>query len=189
MNTVTAQTRAEWRAWLAANHDKESEIWLVYYKKGSGYPTIDYGESVEEALCYGWVDSIIKKIDEEKYARKFTPRKNNSNWSASNIKRAEKMIKSGQMTEFGMQKVVAAKQSGSWNAPVQAPTLSFKIHPEFAAALEQNPSAKEGFDHLSPSHQKEYIGWIEVAKRSETRTRRIIESIQLLAKGEKLGLK
>ena len=189
MKTLDVKNRADWRAWLAANHDEEAEIWLVYYKKGTGVTSIDYESSVEEALCYGWVDSIIKKIDDRKYVRKFTPRKDDSKWSPSNIKRVKKLLKEGLMTEYGLQKVEAAKGSGQWDDPAQRPELSYEMHPEFAQALKDNKRAKEAFENLAPTYQKQYLGWIEVAKRPETRQKRIEESIRLLADGQKLGLK
>ena len=189
MKTVEAKNRAEWRAWLASNHDKEIEVWLVYYKKGTGVASIDYESSVEEALCYGWVDSIIKKLDETKYARKFTPRKDDSKWSPSNKRRVENLIQEGLMTEYGLQKVEAAKQSGQWDAPDQRPKLTFEISTEFAEALSKNMKARETFETLAPTYQKQYLGWIEVAKRPETREKRIKESIELLTAGKKLGLK
>ncbi|HEY3371913.1 MAG TPA: hypothetical protein VGK10_13745 [Prolixibacteraceae bacterium] len=102
--TIIASDGADWRAWLAANHDKEQEIWLVYFKAASGQTGVDYETSVEEALCFGWVDSIIQKIDEFKYARKFTPRRHGSIWSASNKHRVEKLILEGRMTPAGMAK-------------------------------------------------------------------------------------
>jgi uncharacterized protein YdeI (YjbR/CyaY-like superfamily) len=189
MKSLEVQDRSEWRDWLAEHHDQETEIWLVYYKKGTGVASIDYNSSVEEALCYGWVDSLIKKIDDRKYARKFTPRKDDSKWSPSNIKRVKKLIEEGSMTEVGLQKVEAAKQSGHWDEPAQSPELSFEMHPEFARALNENERAKKTFERLAPTYQKQYLGWIEVAKRPETRQKRIEESIRLLERGEKLGLK
>jgi len=189
MKTVEVKHRAEWRAWLAANHGKETEVWLVYYKKETGKETINYEASVEEALCYGWVDSIINKIDETKYVRKFTPRKDDSKWSPSNKKRVEKLIREGLMTEYGLQKVEAAKQSGQWDAPNQRPKLTFEISAEFAEVLSKNKKAQETFENLASTYQKQYLGWIEVAKRPETREKRIEESIRLLSAGKKLGLK
>jgi len=189
MKTAEVKNRAEWRAWLAANYDKENEVWLVYYKKKTGKPFVAYDASVEEALCFGWVDSIIKKIDDTKYARKFTPRKENSKWSPSNIKRVLKLIEDGLMTKHGLKKVEAAKVSGNWDNPTQKPELTYKIPVEFVNELEKNKKAKETFDSMSPSYQKQYLGWIEVAKRSETKRKRINESIQLLSEGKKLGLK
>ena len=181
--------RDDWRAWLNANHHLENEVWLVYNKKGTGKRSIPYADSVEEALCYGWIDSIIKKIDEAQYVRKFTPRGENSNWSALNIRRVEKMIREGLMTEHGMRLVEAAKANGKWDKPVGKPTIEYRIHPEFSEALQQNKLAKETFNTLAPTYQKQYIGWIQIAKRESTRKKRIDESIRLLEQGGKLGLK
>jgi uncharacterized protein YdeI (YjbR/CyaY-like superfamily) len=135
MKTVEAKDRAEWRAWLAANHDKEREVWLVYYKKETGKASVAYGASVEEALCYGWVDSIIKSLDDTKFARKFTPRKEDSKWSPSNIKRVEKMMGEGLMTEHGLRLVEAAKRTGNWETPTQKPTLTYEMPSAFAEAV------------------------------------------------------
>ncbi len=189
MKTVEAKDRAEWRAWLASNHDKESEVWLVYYKKETGKASVAYGDSVEEALCYGWVDSIIKSLDDTKYARKFTPRKEDSKWSPSNIKRVEKMMMQGLMTEHGLRLVEAAKRTGQWETPTQKPILTYKMLPAFAEALKNNAKALETFDNLAPTYQKQYLAWIETAKRPETKEKRIKESIRLLEEGEKLGLR
>ena len=189
MKTVEVKNRAEWRAWLAANHNKETEVWLVYYKKKTGKSSVEYGASVEEALCYGWVDSIIKKLDDTKYARKFTPRKDSSKWSASNKKRVEKLMYDGLMTEHGLIKVEAAKRSGSWDNPVKSPELAYDMSAEFADALRENKRAQETYANLAQTYQKQYLGWIETAKRPETREKRIRESILLLAEGKKLGLK
>jgi uncharacterized protein YdeI (YjbR/CyaY-like superfamily) len=189
MKTIEVKNRADWRAWLAANHDKESQVWLLYYKKHTGKSTLEYNASVEEALCYGWVDSIIKKLDAEKYVRKFTPRKESSQWSPSNKKRVEKMIREGRMTEFGLKKVEAARASGEWDNPPEKPVLPVEMPPAFAGALEQNHKAKETFDHLPPTYQKQYLGWINMAKRPQTKEKRIQESIQLLQEGKRLGLK
>ncbi len=189
MKTVEVKNRAEWRAWLSANHDKETEVWLIYYKKETGIAFVDYEASVEEALCYGWVDSIIKKLDETKYARKFTPRKDDSKWSPSNKKRVEKLIREGLMTEHGMQKVEAAKRSGRWDNPAHKPGLTFEMHPEFDKTLKDNKKAKETFDKLAPTYQKQYLGWIEVAKRPETREKRIQRIDSLVGSREKTGVK
>ena len=180
--------REQWRDWLSENHSKEAGIWLVFYKKETSKPTIAYEAAVEEALCFGWIDSIIKKIDAEKYARKFTPRSDKSKWSQLNKKRANKMIKKGRMTEVGLAKIKSAKKKELWDKD-DRPRISLDIPPEFAKALARNKKAKENFDKLAPSYRKHYIGWITVAKRPETKKRRIEESIALLEKGQKLGLK
>lgn len=103
--TLYVTNRDDWRAWLNKNHKTEKEVWLIYYKNHTGKPTIPYDVAVEEALCFGWIDSIVKRIDDERYMQKFTPRKTNSNWSELNKKRVKKMIKEGRMTEAGMAKI------------------------------------------------------------------------------------
>ncbi len=189
MKTLELTDRKTWRNWLIENHDQEDEIWLIYYKKATGIPSISYHDSLDEALCFGWIDSLIKKIDDQKYARKFTPRKVDSKWSLVNKKRVELLIRDGLMTEFGLIKVEAAKRSGSWNAPVQKPKLDFEMPAEFAEALKNNPQAEDTFNNLAPSYQKQYLAWIGTAKRSETKQKRIKESIRLLSEGKKLGLR
>ena len=189
MKTLELKNSAAWRDWLAANHDRETEIWLIYYKKKTGISSIDYGESLDEALCYGWVDSLIKKIDEQRYVRKFTPRKDDSKWSLVNKTRVEQLIQEGRMTEYGMKKVEAARLSGSWDSPVQKPKLIFEMPAEFAEALKTYPDAEAVFKGLAASHQKQYLAWIITAKRPETKQKRIAESIQLLSQGKKLGLR
>lgn len=189
MKTIYLKNRAEWRAWLLENHNQFTEIWLVYYKKDAGKPSIDYDASVEEALCFGWIDSIIKKLDEEKYVRKFTPRKDGNQWSELNKKRVEKILCEGLMTEHGMKKIEAARQNGSWDQSEQRPVLKFDMLPEFAEALQKNKKAKEAFNQMAWTHQKQYLGWIESAKRRDTVEKRISESISRLEQGEKLGLK
>ena len=180
--------REQWREWLSENHATESGVWLIFYKKGTSKPSISYEAAVEEALCFGWIDSIIKKIDAVKYARKFTPRSDKSRWSQLNKKRANKMIKEGRMTKIGLAKIETAKKTGLWDKD-DRPQISLDIPPEFAKALARNKKAKENFDKLAPTYRKHYIGWIAVAKRQETKKRRIEESIALLEKGQKLGLK
>jgi len=178
----------EWREWLKQNHDQEKEVWLIFFKKKTGKLSLKYESAVEEALCFGWIDSIVKKIDEEKYAQKFTPRKDKSKWSDLNKKRVDKLIKNKQMTEAGLCKIEAAKKNGMWYKP-DRPNIQFVMPVKFKSALEQNSEAKKFFDLLSPTYQKQYIGWIVTAKMDKTKQMRIRESIRLLEKGEKLGLK
>lgn len=179
---------SEWRKWLAANHDKSEGVWLVFYKKETGEATMTYDEAVEEALCFGWIDSIIKKLDERRYMRKFTPRKDKSKWSAYNKRRVAKLIKAGRMMQVGLAKVETAKQNGMWEKP-DRPQIPVELPADFETALSQIPQAQENFEALAPSYQKQYIGWITVAKRAETKNKRIKEAIALLEKGEKLGMR
>ena len=188
MKQIYVKTRKEWRDWLSLHYEKSNGIWLVFYKKQTGKPTLEYDEAVEEALCFGWIDSIIKKIDDEKYVRKLTPRKGDSRWSEANKKRIAKLKKQGLMTEAGITKVKEAESSGLWDKP-DRPEVSLEIPGDFESALAKSKKAKSFFDQLAPSYQKHFIGWIGTAKREETRKRRVKESIALLEQGEKLGMK
>jgi len=189
MHMVYVRDRAAWRRWLEENHATEPQgVWLVYYKQHTGKSTLEYDESVEEALCFGWVDSLIRKIDEERFARKFTPRKETSNWSESNRKRVERLIGEGLMTGAGLVKVKAAKASGLWEADPR-PEVDENMSPEFAAALVENRAARSFFEALTRSRQREFILWINVAKKAGTKERRLAESVSLLEQGRKLGMK
>ena len=188
MKELYFKTSDDWRKWLKSNHDKENEVWLIFFKKEIGKPSIGYESAVEEALCFGWIDSIIKKLDDERYVRKFTPRRSNSRWSDSNKKRVGKLMRQGLMTKSGAAKVTEAKKSGLWEQSGQ-PEISFEIPGEFESALAKSKKAKIFFDQLALTYQKQFIGWISVAKRQETKIRRIGESIALLEQCKKLGLK
>ncbi len=186
ITTFHASDRADWWAWLAQNHASQAEVWLIYYKAGAGQPNVTYEESVEEALCFGWVDSIIQKIDEEKYARKFTPRKAGSRWSDLNRHRVAKLVREGRMTAVGLAKVDFSMP----DADTPRPSRSDLPLPEWLKeALMSHPKAWENFEKLPPSHRRNYIGWIGEAKRAETRQKRILEAVKLLEKNEKLGMK
>jgi uncharacterized protein YdeI (YjbR/CyaY-like superfamily) len=179
--------RQDWRAWLKSNHAKVKEIWLIYFKKHTGRPRIPYDDAVEEALCYGWIDSTIRRLDEDRFAQKFTPRKSKSNWSELNKKRVQKLIRQGRMTKAGMVKVEAARKNGEWDKkPPAAMTFDFPI--ELAKALSGSKTARDFFDSLSPSFQKQYVGWIASARKPETRQRRAEEALRLLKKKQKLGM-
>ncbi len=189
MKRVHVATRAEWRRWLAEHHDREpGGIWLVFHRKQAGRSTLAYEESVEEALCFGWIDSLIKRIDADTYCRKFTPRKDDSAWSSLNRKRTEKVIREGRMTRFGRAKVEAAKRSGRWDADAR-PAFAGDVPPELARALARSRRARDFFEGLAPSYRRQFIGWIATARRPETRANRVRESVALLARGRRLGLR
>lgn len=188
-NTFTARDGADWRAWLESNHATEQEIWLVYFKAGSSQTGIDYETSVEEALCFGWVDSIIQRIDEEKYARKFNPRRAGSYWSASNKKRMEALIASGRMTPVGLAKYDPQAPESASETGQKIRRAELPIPPEIMRQLEGNPQAWQAFQHLPPSHQRQYMSWVLSAKRHETQQKRLAEVIRTLEEGKKLGLK
>jgi uncharacterized protein YdeI (YjbR/CyaY-like superfamily) len=185
-HTFSAPDRAAWHDWLAEHGANETEVWLIYFKAASGKPTISYPDSLEEALCFGWVDSLIQKIDEEKYARKFTPRKAGSKWSELNKHLAARLVQEGRMSAAGLAKVDFPLSQ----APAARPKRSALPLPDWLkAGLMSSPKAWENFQMLAPSHQRNYIGWISDAKKEETRQRRIREAIRRLEKNETLGLK
>lgn len=188
VNQLHFGNREDWRKWLKVNHNKVKVLWLVFYKKHTGKANISYNDAVEEALCYGWIDSIIKEIDEEKYARKFTPRNDHSRWSELNKKRAGNMIKQGKMTAVGLSKINAAKKNGQWNRAVSIPK-TVELPNSLKSALQKNKKAWGNFKNLAPSYQRNFIMWVSSAKRQETKDKRLIEAIGLLERNERLGLK
>ena len=178
----------EWRLWLKENHDTKKEVWILHYKKRTGKTSIPYDEAVGEALCFGWIDSIIKRIDDEKFVRKFTPRKHRSNWSELNKKRARKMIEKGRMTEAGIKKIVEAKKNGEWFKTT--PKRKELIIPSYIKEeLAMNKKAQEFFNSLAKSYKRNVIMWITSAKKEETRKKRLTEAITLLTQNKKLGMK
>lgn len=184
-------SRAAWRAWLAAHHATAKEVWLVFHKTHTGKSRVHYAEAVEEALCFGWIDSVVKRIDDEKYARKFTPRRAGSRWSELNKGRVRQLIAAGLMTDTGRAMVDPAEFTAK-PAPRAAarPRLSTLEPPAYLVrALKQNKRAWETFSAFAPSHRGAYVLWITQAKREETRERRIREAVALLAAGRKLPLK
>jgi uncharacterized protein YdeI (YjbR/CyaY-like superfamily) len=184
MKTFDARTLDRWRAWLEKHHASETEIWLVFHKQHTGKPSVDYIDALDEALCYGWIDSLIKRIDEDKYARKFTPRKPVSKWSEVNRKRYAALAKAGRLAPAGKAR---SPEGGSKHDA--KPTVPEKIPPAIAKALKASPAAWKFYQTLTPREQRMYFGWIHLAKQPETRQRRLAEAIRLLVKNQKLGLK
>lgn len=187
--TLYVTDRSDWRGWLEKNHDTETEIWLIYYKKHTNQPRIAYDDAVEEALCFGWIDSIVRRIDDEKFAQKFTPRKDKSNWSELNKKRLRKLIKEGKMTPAGMAKIGDGVLAGPEKPASASKSNELLIPRHIEEALRANSVAWENFNHLAPSHRRNYVRWIGDAKKEETREKRLKESLELLAQNKKLGLK
>jgi uncharacterized protein YdeI (YjbR/CyaY-like superfamily) len=187
--TIYVKNRAQWQAWLKNNYNKEKEIWLVYYKAYTKKPTIPYDDSVEEALCYGWIDSIIKRIDDKKYARKFTPRTNKNKWSEVNKKRIRKLIKEERMTEIGLAKVDMSRLNKKEETLKDKLKPELILPPQIKKQLMENKIVWDNFNKLAPSHKRNYIGWITSAKKEETQIKRVKEAIELLKENKKLGLK
>ncbi|NOZ73842.1 MAG: bacteriocin-protection protein [FCB group bacterium] len=188
MKLLQVKNRDQWRAWLRKNHATETEIWLVYYKKHTGKQSIGYPDSVEEALCFGWIDGIKKRIDDEKYTHKFTPRKKTSRWSPLNIKRAEKMIAEKKMTSAGRAVFEQRKEYDQEFLKSRA-ARNINLPPGMEHALRANRKAWENFKNLAPSHRKQYILWLINAKKDVTRQKRLKEAIILLERDKKLGMK
>jgi len=174
--------RGEWREWLQHHHTSSRGVWLVLYKKHTGVVSIPYEDAVCEALCFGWIDSLIKRIDGDRHAHKFTPRKSSSKWSESNRKRWAELRHGGLLTSAGL---AAAPTNNTYGPKPRVPVLPGYI----AKAFQRNPRAWMFFQELAPTDRRQFVVWIHLAKRPETRDRRISESINLLAARKKLGLK
>jgi uncharacterized protein YdeI (YjbR/CyaY-like superfamily) len=182
------RTARAWRTWLAKHHATAPQLWLIFYKKHTGKGGLAYEEAVREALCFGWIDGILKRIDGEKHTVRFSPRRQNSVWSPTNKQRVAELIAAGRMTEVGLAKVEQAKRNGQWDkASVQRPVP--KVPKELTQALAQNEAAQRYFKALAPSYRRHFIWWIASGKRDATRAKRAAEAVQLLAQNKKLGMK
>ena len=184
-----AASRDEWREWLEKNHKTKKEVWLIYYKKHTGKPRVPYEDAVEEAICFGWIDSTVKKLDEEKYAQKFTPRSTKSKWSQLNIRRAKRMMEAGRMTKAGLVKCQEAIKISREESSTKPSKKRLTIPPDLKEALSSDKKVWENFNNLAPSYRRLYIGWITDAKKEETRKRRLKEAVTLLKQNKKLGMK
>jgi len=167
------ETRAKWRRWLEKNHNKKDELWLLRYKAHSDVPCISLAEAVEEALCFGWIDGKLKRVDDERYILRFTPRKKRSVWSLINKDRAERLIAEGLMTGAGMEKIKEAKANGMWDKAYTS-LKKESLPKDLRNALKEDGLAWNNFQAFPTSAQNNYIGWVKNAKRDETRERRIL---------------
>jgi uncharacterized protein YdeI (YjbR/CyaY-like superfamily) len=177
---VQPKSRKAWRAWLEKNHASSSGIWLVYAKKHTGIPSLTYAEAVEEALCFGWIDSLIHSIDDSLYKQIFTPRKDTSAWSALNRTRVETLSASGLMTPAGMKQIDLAKKTGRWDATPHIEAL--KMPPELKKALDGNAAAKKNWPTYTASQQKAFLRMVDGAKTAETRARRVARVLDIVSK-------
>ena len=183
IETLDVRARKDWRQWLKQNHDSISEIWLVFHKSHTGVECLGYDEAVEEALCFGWIDSIVRRLDDDRYARKFTPRTADSKWSTINRRRYLDLESRGLLASPGVKRPPASRTHDS-------PTRSVSSLPAYIEeALRASPRAWRHFELLAPSYRRAYIAWIDSAKKDETRQKRLHEALGLLAAGKKLGLK
>lgn len=168
---ITAETAAEWRAWLDANATTASEVWLLYWKKASGRPSIAWADAVETAIRYGWIDGLIRSLDEHRYLQRWTPRRPKSKWSNVNKQIALRLIEAGEMTPMGLSAVEAARASGEWERAytVQRPT---PVPDDLRAKLKANPEAKAQHGRLSRPRWERWVSWLTAAEGA-TRTRRL----------------
>ena len=180
LRRIRPKSRKAWRDWLAKNHASSKGVWLVYAKKHTGLPSLTYNDAVEEALCFGWIDSKINPIDNDFYMQVFTPRKAKSAWSALNRARVKRLLSAGVMTSAGLATIEAAKASGAWHALKHAEEL--RIPPDLEQAIKANPDASRNWASYSPSRRKGVLYRLAGAKRPETRARYLRDIIENMAR-------
>jgi len=186
MKTLLVQTIAQWQDWLDQHHASEAEVWLIFHKQHTGVASLDRKDALDEALCFGWVDSLVKRLDDRRYAIKFTPRREDSRWSEVDRQRYAELKASGRLKPAGIKRSPTEHGYGPRPPRRAMPsTLPKYIH----TALKKHPRALRNFEALTPSQRRRYFAWIDSAKREETKQRRLKEAIRLLAVGELLGLK
>ncbi|WP_207420317.1 YdeI/OmpD-associated family protein [Desertivirga brevis] len=183
VETFYPASRQEWREWLKENHKSKEAVWILQYRKNTNKPSISWSEAVDEALCFGWIDSIRKSIDKESFIQFFCPRKARSAWSKINKAKVEQLINEGLMTEAGYKAIETAKENGSWTILDEVEELL--IPAELERQFESNPGSKEYFITLSKSVRKMILQWVAVAKRPETREKRVREVAELAAKKQR----
>jgi uncharacterized protein YdeI (YjbR/CyaY-like superfamily) len=183
--TVCPKSQQQWRKWLEKNHGKKQSVWLIYYKVSSGKAAMSWSEAVDEALCFGWIDSIRKSVDEEKFIQFFSKRKAGSTWSKVNKEKVKRLIDEGLMAPAGFESIEKAKQNGSWTLLDEVEEL--KIPKDLDKEFKTRPGSKAFFLSLSKSTRKMMLHWLVFAKRPETRQNRLKEIVLCAAKKQKPG--
>jgi uncharacterized protein YdeI (YjbR/CyaY-like superfamily) len=178
------ETREEWRDWLKKRHSQVNEAWVIIYKKNSEKDGLKYLEAVEEAICYGWIDSKMNRVDEDTFRQRFSPRRKNSVWSKSNKERATRLIQEGKMMRAGYEAIKEGMRSGKWQDAYSSKTIP-KVPDDLLKALQVSPKAKEHFQAFPNSTKLIYIHWILNAKRPETRIKRIKQVVERAVKNIK----
>jgi uncharacterized protein YdeI (YjbR/CyaY-like superfamily) len=173
-------TRAKWRAWLAKHHATAREVWLVYAKPHTGRPRVPYADAVEEALCFGWIDTTVRRLDADEAAQRFTPRRDVRKWSRLNLERFARLVAEGRMTPAG-----AAARPADVAPPARRFQPGDPIPAEVRRGLAANAKAHRFFESLAPGYRRDYVRWMTEAKRPETRARRVREALRRLARGQK----
>lgn len=187
LETVEVIDADEWQSWLNRNHLKSQGVWLVFHRKETGIPSITYEDALDWALAYGWIDSLIRKIDDRKYARKFTPRKPWSIWSTPNINRVKRLKLEGRLTRWGLE--AFGMRTSEKSLLEQFSDKEVEIPEDLEQALRADSKAWANFQKFSPGYRKRYLIWISGARKSETRQRRISEAVRLISTNVKALLK
>lgn len=175
IETYCPKSQTEWRQWLEKNHQSKQSVWLIYYQKKSTIPSLSWSEAVDEALCFGWIDSTRKTIDEFSFMQFFSKRKPKSNWSKINKEKVQQLIDNGKMTKIGYESIETAKQNGYWTILDEVEELI--IPKDLEIVLEEHKGSKDYFLSLSKSTRKIILSWIVLAKQQETRQKRIDEVV------------
>jgi uncharacterized protein YdeI (YjbR/CyaY-like superfamily) len=183
LEQVYVPDRAAWRRWLSRHHARSPGVWLVFDRKSARADRLAYADAVEEALCFGWIDSTVRTLDDARYVQLFTPRKPKSTWSRVNKERVQRLEAAGLMRPAGLAAIELARANGSWASLDAVESLS--MPPELEAALAKRPDAARNFAAFSPSSRKGYLHWISQAVRAETRAARIAEVVELAAANQK----
>ncbi len=183
VDTFSPKTRIQWRKWLLKNHEKKKSVWLIYHKKRSETPSLSWDAAVEEALCFGWIDSKRQKLNESTFRQFFGKRKPNGTWSKINKARIGRLIEQGLMAKAGLEAIENAKRNGSWTILDEVEELT--VPSDLNRALKKIPGAHKYFSGLSRSYKRNMLQWLVLAKRSETRQKRINEIAELAGQGLK----
>ncbi len=187
--TLYVSNRKEWRAWLAKNHRSAMEIWLVYYKKHSGKPRIPYNDAVEEALCYGWIDSILKPNNEECYVQRFSPRRKNSKLSEMNKERVRRLIKAKKITLFGWKSIQHHMEKNPNNSTGSRSLIKFALPQDILEILKADPTVWKHFVKFPMSYKRIRIGWIDAARhRPEIFNQRLKYFLKMTVKNKRFGM-
>ncbi len=183
IETFYPKNQTDWRTWLKKNHQTKQSVWLVYFKSSTKIPSISWSDAVDEALCFGWIDSTKKTIDEERYMQYFTRRKPGSSWSKVNKEKVAKLIQNDRMMKAGFDSIKLAKQNGSWTVSDEVESLV--VPKDLEDELAKNKVSKDFFNSLNKSSKKILLHWVVSAKRPETRQKRILEIAEAASKNLK----
>lgn len=181
---LSFKSQKDWASWLAKNHTASNGIWLRFFKKDSGVPSVTYAEALDEALCYGWIDGRLDPYDEKSWLRRFTPRRPRSPWSKRNIEHVNRLTAAGRMKPAGLKEVEAAKKDGRWEKAYD-PQGAMELPADFLQALAKDKKAKAFFESLNRANHYAIAWRLQTAKRPETRARRMQAILAMLKKGEK----